>query len=66
MMETIAERFLRLFALVSAAEQRARAAEEYAERSARLHHDAICLLNQQITGRYGWPGKDPQADGPTP
>ena len=52
---TVEERFRRLEERVVAAEQRAAAAERYAERSAALHHEAICRLNQLATGSHSWP-----------
>ena len=64
MLMTLEARLNRLFALVAAAEKRAAAAEEYAERSARLHHLAICRLNEMLTGSHSWPGPPAQGEAP--
>jgi hypothetical protein len=32
-------------------------AMRYAETSARLHHEAICRLNQLATGQHRWPSQ---------
>lgn len=55
MMVTIEERFRRLEERVAKAERRAESAETYAERSAALHHEAICRLNQLVAGSHSWP-----------
>lgn len=55
MLLTTEERFRRLEERVAKAERRAESAETYAERSAALHHEAICRLNERLTGSHSWP-----------
>jgi len=52
------ERFAQLQRELFEARRRADAAMEYAERSARLHHAAICRLYLVASGSYGWPPKE--------
>lgn len=47
----------RLRLAVRQATERAEEAMAYAEKTARLHHEAICALNQMITGSNRWPSR---------
>lgn len=55
MLLTIEERFAQMERRLRDAQKRADDAMGYAERSARLHHEAICRLNHALTGRHCWP-----------
>ena len=56
-LSTLESQLRSLWKAVDEARQQARRAEEYAERSARMHHEAICRLNELVAGTYGWPEK---------
>lgn len=58
MLYTTEEKLRQLLTMVQEAQRRADAAMEYAERSARLHHAAICRLNKTVSGSDTWPGRE--------
>lgn len=57
MLYTIEDQLRQLKDSVRQAQIAAAEAMSYAESTARLHHDAICRLNEIVTGQRRWPGQ---------
>lgn len=55
MLYTLEDKLRLLRNEVAAAHRLAEDAMLYAERTARLHHEAICRVNHLLTGRHQWP-----------
>jgi hypothetical protein len=54
---TLAERLLMIVTRLGQVERAAKDAMEYAERTARMHHEAICRLNELAGRGHCWPPK---------
>lgn len=54
-LKTRAEAVGTIWKMADQALRDAQSAMEYAERTNRMHHQAICRLHEMITGTYKWP-----------